>query len=223
MIINFIILQKHLSATLMFLAPINYTLFISLVVISYVCFPFCRTPNLKRLVLPFTGKLSNNAVDIAMKSWDSLESITITAMVKTSCIFSAISKYCMTIYELKFTNYFGINDADLVVQYTPNLKLLSVRNIMVNLRALCNILNSLEKLEVVNICHGFIWDRVEGAVKAYTVRDLRNHLSLPCLRKLMFCNRRRCLRCINGNDPVRIPFGVFEDIWREDEISSLAH
>jgi len=188
-----------------------------------VRFPICRTPNLKRLVLPFTGKLSKNAVDIAMKSWEGLESITITTMVKPSHIFSAISKYCMNIYELKFTGDFGISEADLVVQYTPNLKLLSVRNIMVNLRALCNILNSLEKLEVVNICHSFIWDRVEGVVKVYTVRDLRNHLSLSCLQKLMFCNRRRCLRCRNGNDPLRGPFGVFEDIWREDEIRSLAH
>ncbi|AES60174.2 hypothetical protein MTR_1g041650 [Medicago truncatula] len=109
-------------------------------------------------------------------------------MVKPSCIFIAISKYYMKIYELKFTS--GISEADLMVQYTPNLKLLSVRKIManLNLRGLCNILNSFEKLEV-----------------------------------LMFCNRRRCLRCRNGNAPVRGPFGVFEDIWREDEIRPLAH
>ncbi|KEH41490.1 hypothetical protein MTR_1g051505 [Medicago truncatula] len=39
-----------------------------------------RTPKLKRLVLPFKRKLPKNAVDIAMKSREGLESITITAM-----------------------------------------------------------------------------------------------------------------------------------------------
>lgn len=60
-------------------------------------------------------------------------------------------------------------------------------------------------------------------VKVHTIRDLGNHLSLSCLQKLMVCNRRRCLMCINRNDPIRGPFGVFEDIRREDEIRSLAH
>jgi hypothetical protein len=49
-------------------------------------------PNLKRLVFSFKGKLSKSAIEIAMKSLEGFQSITITAMVKPSRIFSAISK-----------------------------------------------------------------------------------------------------------------------------------
>ncbi|KEH26294.1 hypothetical protein MTR_6g051445 [Medicago truncatula] len=51
-----------------------------------------RTSNLKRLVFSFKGKLSMGAVEIAIKSLEGLQSITITAMIKPSRIFPAISK-----------------------------------------------------------------------------------------------------------------------------------
>ncbi|KAJ1402487.1 Leucine-rich repeat domain superfamily [Sesbania bispinosa] len=106
-----------------------------------------RTPNLKRLVLPFSGHLSEPGLHTAMSFWGGLESITITSMVKHSYIFSAIGKYCKNISQLKFTCNLEQYHANTLVRYTPNLKALSIRNTMVNLRALCHVLKNLEHLE----------------------------------------------------------------------------
>lgn len=186
----------------------------------------CRTPNLKKLVLPRFGKLTKMGISIAMRLWEGLESITITSMVKHDYLFPAIGKYCKNITELKFTCNFAQEDADALIKCTPNLKLLSVRNIIVNMRALCKVVNSLEHLEVVNICHSLIIDEINGQIKVYPIHsDLQDHLGIAGSRKLLFCQNRRCLRCKNsGNgDLVRQPYRFLEDIWREDEIHTLAH
>ncbi|XP_004498432.1 F-box/LRR-repeat protein At3g48880-like [Cicer arietinum] len=192
---------------------------------AHLVFVAERTPNLKRLVLPFSGKLSSVGVKTAMKSWRDLQSITITSVVKSRTIFSAIRMYYQDIIELKFTCNFEIRQGELLVKYTPNLRALSLRNVMVNLRALLNILNSLEKLEEVNICHSLIWDRVNGKVETYTIHDVRNRVNLSLLQKLIFCQRNRCLMCKNVNNinPRRQPYVHFEDLWHQDEIRSLGH
>ncbi|XP_004498433.1 F-box/LRR-repeat protein At3g48880-like [Cicer arietinum] len=183
-----------------------------------------RTPNLKRLVLPFSGKLSSVGVKTAMKSWKNLQSITITNIVKSRTIFSAIHKYSQNIIELKFACNFEICQGEFLVKYTPNLRALSLRNVMVNLRALLKVLNSLEKLEEVNICHSLIWDRVNGKVESYIIHDVRDRLNLSCLQKLIFCQRNRCLKCKNEINISRSqPYVHFENLWRQDEIRSLGH
>ncbi|XP_061366568.1 F-box/LRR-repeat protein At3g48880-like [Gastrolobium bilobum] len=187
-----------------------------------------RTPNLKRLVLPRSGQLSKTGIDIAMKFWGGLESLTITSMVKHADIFSAIGKYCKRITELKFTCAFEDFHANYLIKCTPNLKFLSIRSVMVNKKGLCRVLQSLEHLEVVNICHSLIVERPNprSRVVVYRIHDLRNHLDITCLRKLLFC-KGRCLRCKyigRENNPTRLsPYGTFEGIWRDDEIPSLAH
>jgi hypothetical protein len=87
------------------------------------------------------------------------------------------------------------------------------------------IITSLQILEVVNICHSLIWNRVGDVVELYTIHDLRSHLSRVGLQKLLVCNRRRCLKCTNkkNRDPRRASFGHMVDVWRQDEIISLAH
>ncbi|KAJ1402468.1 Leucine-rich repeat domain superfamily [Sesbania bispinosa] len=184
-----------------------------------------RTPYLKRLVLPCSGHLSKLGLHTAMSYWGGLESITITSMVNHHYIFSAIGKYCKNICQLKFIGDFEQYHANALVRYTPNLKALSIRNILVNMRALCHVLENLHHLEEINICHSLILDRPEAKVVVYRIHDLENHLNISCRRKLIFCQRKSFLRCKNGcdNNPRRQPYGLFEDIWREDEIRSLAH
>ncbi|KAK2399439.1 F-box/LRR-repeat protein [Trifolium repens] len=184
-----------------------------------------RTPNLRRLVFPFQGSVSEDGIESAMKLWRGLESIVVTNMVMPCNVFSAINKYCANISQMKFTSKFDVYEADLMIQYTPNLKRVSIRNIMVNLTALIKILTSLQILVEVNICHSLIWDRVGGVFELYTIRDLRSHLSLASLQKLLFCNGRRCLKCKNkkNKDLRRASFEHMVDVWRQDEIRSLAH
>ncbi|WJX10189.1 hypothetical protein P8452_00942 [Trifolium repens] len=64
-----------------------------------------------------------------------------------------------------------------------------------------------------------------GVVELYTIHDLRSHLSRAGLQKLLVFNRRRCLKCTNKKniDPRRASFGHMVDVWRQDEIISLAH
>ncbi|XP_027338342.1 F-box/LRR-repeat protein At3g48880-like [Abrus precatorius] len=188
-----------------------------------------RTQNLKRLILPITGSLTRRGINAAMRCWRGLESITLTSMVKHNFLFPAIGKYCRNITEVKFTCGFLENHADALVKYTPNLRILSIRYVIVSMKGLCTVLNSLQRLEMVNICHSVIMDKPHprSEVSVYGIGDLRSHLDISCMRKLIFCQGRRCLRCRNGhednNSPSRQPYGHFEDIWREDEIITLAH
>nr|XP_004493022.2 F-box/LRR-repeat protein At3g48880-like [Cicer arietinum] len=191
-----------------------------------------RTPNVKRLVLPVSGNITKNGIESAMRSWRGLESITITSIVNDIAIdiFVAIGKYSLNILRLKFTCYFDLDQAEALVKYTPNLKELSIRNILVNMRGLCLVLNSLKHLEVVNICHSLIMDNLEGGFEIYDPIDhILKYVDVSCLKKLIICEKNSCLRCKNGRKKnvydyrTSLPYRHLEDIWREDEISSLAH
>ncbi|RDX68418.1 F-box/LRR-repeat protein, partial [Mucuna pruriens] len=154
-----------------------------------------RTPNLKRLVLPKIGELSEVAVEKAMKSWGGLESISITSIVRNSNIFSAICKYGKNITEMKLTCDFKEYHADAMIEYTRKLKVLSIRSIIVSMKALCRVLSYLEHLEEVNICHSLILDTTAGptsqVVVYRTMDDLGKHLAPSCLGKLIFCEGGR--------------------------------
>ncbi|RDY12476.1 F-box/LRR-repeat protein, partial [Mucuna pruriens] len=186
---------------------------------------FLKTPNLKRLVLPMTGFLTMGGVNRAMKSWGGLESITISAMVPNSYIFSAIGKYCKNITEMKFSCEFEEDHADAIIEHTPNLKVLSIRTIIVSMKALRRVLTSLEHLEAVNICHSLIINKSHrgSRVVVYGIGDLRKHFPSSCLGKLIFCEGRRCLRCKRRDTTPSRRYGCHDDIWRQDEITSLAH
>ena len=182
----------------------------------------CRTPNLKRLVLPMSGEISKNGLEIAMRSWRCLESITITTVVYDFKFFDAIGKHCKNITSLKFACFFGQEEAESLVKYTPNLKFLSFRDMPINHRALCRVLNNLEHLEVVNLSHSLIVDKMDGALQLYSIDDVLSRVNISC--KLITCQITTCLRCKNpfARNP-RMPHGSLEDIWREDEIMSLSH
>lgn len=162
-----------------------------------------------------------------MQLWRGLESITIPS--KLSChryILAAIGRYCKNFNELKLS-YLDVEHAEMLLKYTPNLKALSIRGSMVNLKALSFVLNRLKQLEVVNVSHCFIFNHPHGRLHDRLVpchvHHLPNRLKAPCMKKLITCQRRTCLIC-NGN-----PYELMtshedkERFWREDEISSLAH
>lgn len=183
----------------------------------------CRTPNLKRVVLPITGNISKIGIEIAMRSWGGIESITVTEMFNNANFLNAVGKYCKNIVSLKFTCLFEQYHAEAIVNYTPNLRTLSIRHFLVSMRGLCHVLNSLEHLEVVNLCHCLITDLLEGSFQAYSIDDLRERVDFSC--ELIICKENSCLRCTNRlrNDRGRPSYENMEDIWREDEIESLAH
>ncbi|XP_045822252.1 F-box/LRR-repeat protein At3g48880-like [Trifolium pratense] len=182
-----------------------------------------RTPNLKRLVLPISGNISKIGIETALRSWRGLKSITITSMVHYINLFDAIEKYCTNIVCLKFTYCFEQDHAKSLVKYTPNLKVLSIRSMRVNMRGLCYVLNNLEHLKVVNLRHSIILDKFDDELRIYSIFDVLSRVNISC--KIIVCQRRSCLRCKNENmrNSRRLSNGSLEEIWREDEIICLAH
>ncbi|XP_057418642.1 F-box/LRR-repeat protein At3g48880-like [Lotus japonicus] len=182
-----------------------------------------RTPNLRRLVFPDSGYLSKDGIYNAMRLWGGLVSMTITSIVNRPYMFSAIGKYCKNLSQLKLTFNFEQRHADALVKHTPNLMILSIRDVTVNLRALCHVLKNMERLLLVNICHSItIWDRPDGSIVLYEVKSLTNHLSISCLKKIISCEVNGFCRCQRPNyDPRRHPDEKFEDIWRYDEVTCL--
>ncbi|MED6132928.1 hypothetical protein PIB30_023474 [Stylosanthes scabra] len=157
------------------------------------------TPNLKRLVLPSICLLSKEAIEHAMSLWGGLESITITRMINHNHLFPAIGKYCKRITELKLTGGFEMSHARALIEHTPNLKFLSIQSIIVNFRALCNILENLKHLEIVNMCHSLITEKNETTdqVVMYSFSELEHHLPVEHYRKVLFCASRKCVICKN--------------------------
>jgi len=193
----------------------------------FVCmFLFCRTPNLKRLVLPETGDFSRDGVDTALSLWKGLESITVTSAVSSYYMILAIGKHCNNITEMKFSaGNFEEKHAVAMAKYTPKLKKLSIRNLATSLKALWCVVSFLGDLEKVNISHCLIMDTAYPGTVFVGVSDLKKRLPPTGVEKLVYCEKGRCLRCVNGRDTTRSrqPDGPYEDIWGEDEIASLAH
>ncbi|KAG4941354.1 F-box/LRR-repeat protein At3g48880-like [Glycine soja] len=195
-------------------------------------FFFCRTPNLKRLVLPKTVEFSRVDVHVAMKSWEGLESINITSNIPSHYIFPAIGKYCKNIIEMKFGYgcLFEEKHVEALIKCAPNLEGLSIRSKMTKMEALCGVFTFLEHLEAVNILHSFIIDASYRGLGDVDICYLQNHLPPSSLGKLIYCEGGSCLRCKNGNSITTgrifqiasIIMRASEDLWREDEITSLA-
>ncbi|QHO39443.1 F-box/LRR plant protein [Arachis hypogaea] len=60
----------------------------------------------------------------------------------------------------------------------------------------------------------------------YTFRQLQHQWPIHRLRKVLFCLSKRCVICknkIGENYLMKKPYEVFEDLWRQDDITSLAH
>lgn len=155
----------------------------------------CRTPNLKRLVLPITGNISKIGVETAMRSWRSIEAITITEMFKNVNFLEAVGKYCKNIVRLKFICSFEKDQAEAIVKYSRNLRTLSIQHVMVSMTGLCHVLNSLEHLEVVNLCQCLITDLLDGSFRVYYIHDIRKRVNFSC--ELRICKECSCLRCTN--------------------------
>ncbi|KOM37270.1 hypothetical protein LR48_Vigan03g065100 [Vigna angularis] len=182
-----------------------------------------KTPNLKRVVLPKTGDFLRAGVDTVLSLWRGLESITTTNAVSSYYMILAIGKHCNNITELKFSDgNFEEKHALAMTKYTPKLKILSIRHIIMSWKALLCVLNFLEDLEKVNICNSLILETAYP-LTFVEMSELKDLLPTSSMEKLIYCETGTCLRCMNGRDIIRSRNGPYEDIWGEDEIASLAH
>ncbi|RZB65507.1 hypothetical protein D0Y65_041533 [Glycine soja] len=148
-----------------------------------------------------------------MKSWGGLESINISSGVPIDYIFPAIREYCKSVSGIKFHCEFEEKHAEALIESTPNLKVFSIRSTVVSVKALRSVLTSLEHLESVNICHNFVMDFSHGGFSIFAVQEV------------IYCEEGSCLKCQYERSiaPGSFLYRALEDIWREDEITSLAH
>lgn len=154
-----------------------------------------RSPNLKRLVLPGRGYLSNQGICYALQLWGGLESTTITGNSEHHLYFlAAVGKYCKNITKLKIC-MLDIELANVLVKNVPNLKALSVRKTLMSLIVLSRLLSKMEHLEVINICHISTSDRVfdgSNLIWLYRNQEMAYRLNPLTNQKLI----RRIAMCI---------------------------
>lgn len=137
-----------------------------------------------------------------------------------------ISRNCKNFSELKIMGPCDVLCASTLVAYLPKLKVLSLRCSLLNKDALLIILDGLKHLEVLNISHCLLIEVPPHPAPKRVVRELD-----PCilerasrLRLFLTCMEDSCLMCERTrNDEGLVRWYKYEeDLWKDDEVCSLA-
>ncbi|KAI9109929.1 hypothetical protein K1719_018970 [Acacia pycnantha] len=186
-----------------------------------------RSRNLKRLVLPgWVPDITKTGINLAMKQWKGLESLTVTNTLVAPHFLQAIGKCCPNFSELKLTCHLTLKIATTMAKHVPKLKVLSLQSVRMNKNALVYVVKKLEELEVLNVTHGFVvsgkrYPRIIEVYPQYSLPTLLENMlrkSTTLMYCTSFCNKCKeviiCNRMKKWKDPK-------EQIWRDDEIPSL--
>lgn len=138
-------------------------------------------------------------------------------------LMEEISRSCKNFSELKIMGPCDVNFASSLATFLPNLKVLSIRCSVLLREALIIILEDLHGLEVLNISHCLLVDSptprkvLKGFDKSILEKASR-------LKKFVTCMTDSCTMCERTkNDEGLIRWYKYEeDLWRVDEVSSLA-
>ncbi|KAK6935358.1 F-box domain [Dillenia turbinata] len=194
-----------------------------------------RSPNLKRLVLPYWNQLTESGFSHAVQKWERLESMTIEFVCNPPSAFEALGAHCKNLSSIKILYPFDWGYASAMCAFLPKLKVVSLQSSMVTKDALVLILDQLEHLEVLNLSHClFVGDRVDNdGGSVYNRLDAQlnaNHDASVLekasrLRVFLTCQEKGCPACPDTSTGLGFSkwFSRAEDIWRIDQISSLAH
>ncbi|KAH6770867.1 RNI-like superfamily protein [Perilla frutescens var. hirtella] len=185
-----------------------------------------RCPRLKRLVMPAWNRIKKTGICRAVRMWEDLESLTMPSISKPPYLMEEISRSCKNFAELKVMGPCDIYFASTLAAFLPNLKVLSLRCSVLFKEALIIILECLPGLEVLNISHCLLVEvpphpaprRVLGALDK-SILDKASRL-----KKFLTCMSDSCTMCQRTkNDEGLIRWYKYEeDLWRVDEVSSLA-
>ncbi|KAJ7952346.1 F-box/LRR-repeat protein [Quillaja saponaria] len=187
-------------------------------------------PNLKQLVLPARNYISKTGFQQAFQRWSTLESLTVPCVICPYYMVEAIGKSCRNFYQLKVLCPFDMEFAEALIKHIPKLKILSLRCSLVYTEAINRILKSLEHLEVLNLSHSiFVGEPDQGAETRMQTQkdcDIAALLDVSRLKRVITCKREACLLCKHKLDDFHVGGWCCkfqEAIWREDEVTSLAH
>lgn len=159
--------------------------------------------------------------------WRDLESMTMPSVGTPRYVMEEIFTNCKKFAELKIMGSFHVSFANSIVQYLPNLKVLSLRCSMVVKEALLIILDGLENLEVLNISHCHIVDvPPPPARRRIILREIDNSILQKAsgLRQFFTCMNDSCNMCqrIRADEGLMRWYRYEENSWKADEVQSLA-
>ncbi|XP_031107097.1 F-box/LRR-repeat protein At3g48880 [Ipomoea triloba] len=200
----------------------HYNLYVSDVQLTYTAE---RSPQLKRLVMPAWNKIKKTGICRAIRMWKNLESLTMPSIANPPYLLEEISKSCKNFAELKIMGPCDIAFASSIAAFLPDLKVLSLRCSVLYKGALLIILEGLTKLEVLNISHCLLFELPPPAPRK-VVNELDESIRERAsrLRKFLTCMSDKCTMCQRTrNDEGLIRWYKYEeDLWKEDEVRSLA-
>lgn len=176
--------------------------------------------------MPAWNRIKKTGIVRAVHIWKELESLTMPSISNPPYLMEEIANNCKNFAELKVMGPCDIFFASTLAAFLPNLKVLSLRCSVLSKEALIIILDGLPGLEVLNISHCLLVEvpphraprRVLGELdKSILEKASRLKIFLTCMSdSCTMCQRTR-------NDEGLIRWYKYEeDLWRVDEVSSLA-
>ncbi|XP_060203591.1 F-box/LRR-repeat protein At3g48880-like [Lycium barbarum] len=211
-------LSQRNTLTLIF----HYNLYVSDTQLTYAAE---RCPRLKRLVMPAWNRIKKTGICSAIRMWEDLESLTMPSIANPPYVMEEIARSCRNFAELKIIGPCDMLFANTLVEFLPNLKVLSVRCTMLYKPALVIILDGLKKLEVLNISHCLIIEVPPPARKKILTKLDESILEkVSSLRKFITCMSDSCIMCQRTrNDEGLMRWYKYEEgLWKVDEVRSLA-
>ncbi|XP_051122933.1 F-box/LRR-repeat protein At3g48880 isoform X2 [Andrographis paniculata] len=185
-----------------------------------------RSLQLKRLVMPAWNRIKKATICQAIRKWQYLESLTMPTILNPRYLIGAISRHCKNFSELKVMGPFDVVFASTLAAYLPNLKVLSLRCTLLFKDALMVLLNDMKSLEVLNISHCIVVEPPSGQTHRRVAVELDSSIfERACrLKQFLTCTSDECVMCERTrNDEGMIRWYKYEeDLWKFDEVSSLA-
>ncbi|XP_055826983.1 F-box/LRR-repeat protein At3g48880-like [Solanum dulcamara] len=184
-----------------------------------------RCPRLKRLVMPAWNRIQKTGICRAIRIWEDLESLTMPSIANPPFVMEEIARSCKNFAELKIMGPCDMLFASALVSFLPNLKVLSVRCTVLSKTVLVTILDGLKKLEVLNISHCVITEDPPPAPKKILAKLDESVLEkVSRLHKFLTCMSDSCIMCqrTRNDEGLMRWYKYEEDIWKMDEVRSLA-
>jgi len=200
---------------------LHYNLYVSDDQLTYAAE---RCPRLKRLVMPAWNRIKRTGICSAIRMWADLESLTMPSIANPPYLMQEISRSCKNFSELKIMGPCDIFFASTLVEFLPNLKVLSLRCSTIWRDALIIILDGLLNLEVLNISHCLLIEAPPPPAPALNEIDGYILEKASRLREFFTCMDNSCIMCQRArNDEGLMRWYKYEEgLWKTDEVRSLA-
>lgn len=157
--------------------------------------------------------------------WQDLESLTMPSIANPPYIMEEIAKNCPRFSALKIMGPCDVYFASTLVNYLPNLKVLSLRCSMLQKDALLIILEGLQHLEVLNICHCLLVDVPPPPQQKQVLRELDESIleKAARIRQFLTCMDDSCVMCqrTKTDEGLLRWYKYEEGLWKVDEARSL--